>query len=291
MKNLKSISAIFAVVVTTIFSSCSKDDAAVTPAPETPLLYRVKEVRDANNVVQYSFQYNAQNQKTKEILTDGREVSYLYNNSGQLVKVTDTGYINTPNYDGVTDYSYTNNLLTEEISTRPNRKDKVVYTYSGSNISTLTQYGFSTTTNSWSQSSGTFRYTYNANNQLVQLVQDDRYTVGVGGSLGRKLTYSYDDRGNQKETRAFGKETFESDMKLTYTQNFVYDAIKPVNYINSTLFVNNFLEQVYKEYNTSGVVTSTTTTVYRYDYTPEGNISKVYRNDVLNAINILEKIQ
>lgn len=146
------------------------------------------------------------------------------------------------------------------IYTTPNNgKTKTVYTYLGTNIATSTRYSFVTATNTWVQSDGTTRNTYNGNNQLVQYQEDD-----FGFNLGRKSTYIYDDRGNQIEQKAYVKATAASAFKLKTIFLSVYDNIRPTNYPNSTLFKYGLIENGLKEYDATGTnLISSSTTIHK----------------------------
>ncbi len=288
MKTIKTTIALLAIAI--FASSCSKnDDAPVVVTPPIAVQYRVKEIRTASNVVEYAYEYNAQNQEIKSIESGERTITKLYNTAGKIVQKKDSGYLSqTSSYPQITDYTYTNNLLDEEITRSPNNnKTKVVYTYVGTNIATKTNYSFVIATGTWAQSSGTTRYTYNSSNQLVQYQEDD-----FGVNLGKKSTFVYDDRGNEIEQKVNDKATAISAFKLKTIFSSVYDNIRPTNYPNSTLFEYGLIENSQKDYDATGTnLISTTTFIRKYERNPEGNKTKFFINNNLYFTYILEKIQ
>ena len=283
-KNLKKSIAFFLVAIIGI--SCSKgDDPTLTSIiPTSTNQFRIKEVRDANNVLLKSYSYNSQNQETN--LTQGdNTIRTFYNNvSGKKIKTIET--IANQSTDIVIEFNYNANNELEEVIKKNGATpyQKNTYTYLNGNINTSKKYitqaqGF------WLLDNES-NYTYNSNNQNTEITVTNN----------SKTTFDYDLNGNliletyyiaTTNTVGIPVVTFKLSSKKIYT----YDNTKPVYYPNSTLSKNNITEFVYKTYNTTtGALINSTTQIFTYDYNLEGNISKSYLNGVLQFNYILEKI-
>ena len=290
-KNLKKTIFILAIAFIAVLTSCSKDDASSPVVEPTPVAssYRIKEIRNASNLVNQAFEYNAQNQVTKITNANNSTITNFYNSLGLLSKSVIAGNADN-SLNTITNYTYdSNKLLSEEFTTYSSllAKSKIVYTNSATRRLTATRSDFQVAVvNDWVLQSIT-RFTYNDMNQIIVSQTDD----SPGGYLGRKNTFFYDTSGNLLENKEYDKATAVGPFKLYTSITRTYDKIKPTNYINSTLFKNNVLDAVGKVYDATGTnVVSQSSSAWSYDYTTEGNISKVYLDNALYSINILEKI-
>jgi hypothetical protein len=273
------------LIVFTAFVSCSKENAE---DPKT-FQYRVKEYRE-NNILKASYEYNNKNQITKA--TSG-DASYrginLYNSSGFLVE----SIVN----DGALRQSYVrdaNGRLLEAIySTNINPITKYTYSYDTAGNQTEEKvYRYITATSTFDYERTTF-YVYNSKNQLINEVTPEYSNIFSGNIiLGESTDYEYDERGNQILKILKKARVSSGNLYSTSKEEFVYDNIKPTDYLNSTLSKNNRIQSVYTNFLSDGSIGSQNTEISTHTYNEAGYITKTETAPNNNYIKTytLEKI-
>jgi hypothetical protein len=312
MKTIKMITTILATML--FILSCSKNEGS-----QETSLYRVKEVRDANNNLINTIEYDNKNRLLKIKHPIG-VVEYTYNNAGLLSKLEYSGFPAGNGNNSINYYTYNNKglIIKEEFSGYPvgNNGNYIMYnTYdtngdkteelvergdglmykklfftTGVNIVSIENYEFSSNTNTWKKHN-TYTNTYDNNKRLIE----SRYpffnlTPNIS-SKGYLDKYRYDSNGNMTYREHSVQETSTSSFVLKSSFEITYDNIKPPYYPNTVLDNYGQIKTVSSEYNNAGGLISAVVSNNSYEYNPEGFVTKVFFNGKLEGVSILEKIE
>ncbi len=281
---IKTSKTFFAFVILLSIFACSKDE---NPAPENPnaVKFRVKEIRDGfNNSLLKRFFYNAQNLVT-EISNEGYTVSsyYEYSPAGYLT-VEAYRYVGNPYADLQIDYIYdANNAVIEKktLKIEDDIKSKQVFTNNAAKLPlTSRHYDYNRITALWVfDESKNVDYTYDANNRLIEEV-DNNY----------RYKYTYDAFGNNIEVKKLNRSGSSTEaLSLIEKITNTYNNIKPEYYLNSSLSKNVPLLSEFFTYD-DGLLISSSSQTYRYDFNSYNYITKSYFNNSPEFNFVLEQI-
>ncbi|MBD1372701.1 DNRLRE domain-containing protein [Hazenella sp. IB182357] len=210
--------------------------------------------KDGNKIASFSYEYDANGNRTKATSANGSEMTYAYDEQNQLLTETD---------------SKTQQTIRYIYDALGNRTKKNVTDADGQSVSTQT-------------------YSYNALNQLIQ-VDDRPFVFDKNGNLiddGEKR-YSFDPDGNLTTVKKKSDESLIAKYEYDHigrrvrsivagkTTNFVY-AGDSIQVLYETDASNNMTR--YYTYNDAGMLISMTTkdkASYYYHYNAHGDVIAV----------------
>lgn len=280
---IKTAKKFFTIVLILSIFACSKNE---NPEPENPnaVKFRVKEIRDGfNNSLLKRFFYNAQNLVT-EISNEGYTISsyYEYSPAGYLT-VEAYRYVGNPYADLQIDYIYdANNAVIEKktLKIEDDIKSKQVFTNNAAKLPlTSRHYNYNRITALWVfDESKNVDYTYDVNNRLsVEETVDFRYN------------YTYDAYGNNIEIKKYNVNGARTEYLLIGKEVYTYNNIKPEYYLNSSLSKNSPLTAEFSTYD-DGLLISSSSETYRYDFNNHNYITKSYINNSPEFNFVLQQI-
>jgi hypothetical protein len=272
---MKKLKIIFSVLFLFAFYACSKDQ---NPEPIDPnaLKYRVKEIRDASNVLISSFEYNNQNLVTRLNTSNDYSV-FTYNAAGYLLKEENKD--NNGNINYTIDYILNaNNALTERIKKSNNTFiEKWVYVNNAAKLP-ISARKYNYVAGAWQIDDFMFEdNTYDSKNRLL-----------VNEQYDYRYNYTYDANSNLVEIKKYNINGGRTEYLLVQKTATTYNNVKPAYYLNSSLSKNSPIQIITSEYD-DGAFMSSSTENYNYDFNPSKYITKSYKNGQVDLVYTLEK--
>jgi hypothetical protein len=272
---MKKLKIIFSVLFLFAFYACSKDQNPETIDPNA-IKFKVKEVRDANNVLISSFEYNSQNLVTRLNTSNDYSV-FTYNAAGYLLKEENKD--NNGNINYTIDYVLNaNNAVLERIKKTNNTfTEKWVYANNAAKLP-ISARKYNYVAGAWQIDDFMFEdNTYDSNNRLI-----------VSEKYDYKYNYTYDANSNLIETKKYNISGIPKEYLLVQKIARSFNNVKPAYYLNSSLSKNSPIQIITSEYD-DGAFMSSSTENYNYEFNPSKYITKSYKNGQVDLVYTLEK--